>query len=387
MPVRLDLLGRDRWRGLITILCLKGVRASLLLRAVASVTLTFLIVGSYLISSSRKPAKLHQLALDRVALDGRSYGNTLEEKFYVSRDSVVKTTHIRPQSKQSSSAVQFKDKSEYVYRLKLISSDSSETLAKPNKELSHTPTEINTMHSDLNKVDKENYIFHEQNTILKNSTYNKARLKDDNSSPLSSHILSHIQPSSTFSNSDSSYKNIHNTQRNSDISNIQKQSGIKALSAEESEKYWLEGRPEKHAIKSSYQRLAGVQGSVQGTGGHSGSNQGGHSGPNHGTVPVRCSSVGHLSEVYMSPRKKFIPGYKNPCWYEKIEEPIDELYRNNGFAQYSKWYEKAFEKLRTKWSQQDKKPVMRLRCLPYFFSCWSAQVRQHRPVQEADGPP
>ena len=71
--------------------------------------------------------------------------------------------------------------------------------------------------------------------------------------------------------------------------------------------------------------------------------------------------------IFPQPQLRFLPDFKNPCWRERLETNIDNIYENNGFAKYSNDIQKSFERIKDRWKQKGGPPVYRLRCLPYFF--------------------
>ncbi|XP_075999751.1 carbohydrate sulfotransferase 15 [Genypterus blacodes] len=68
---------------------------------------------------------------------------------------------------------------------------------------------------------------------------------------------------------------------------------------------------------------------------------------------------------------KFLPGVKNPCWYEEFAGNItSDPYRTNLYAHYSRRFRTVFEYLRNAFrehlSHRNGK-LYRLRCLPFFY--------------------
>lgn len=69
--------------------------------------------------------------------------------------------------------------------------------------------------------------------------------------------------------------------------------------------------------------------------------------------------------------RKFLPGIKNPCWYEDYTGNItSDPYRTNLYARYSKRFRTVFQHLRNTFREhlfhRDGK-LYRMRCLPYFY--------------------
>lgn len=69
--------------------------------------------------------------------------------------------------------------------------------------------------------------------------------------------------------------------------------------------------------------------------------------------------------------RKFLPGVKNPCWYEEYTGNItSDPYRTNLYARYSRRFRTVFQHLRNTFREHlfhhDGKPY-RMRCLPYFY--------------------
>uniref|UniRef100_H3DQ19 Sulfotransferase n=1 Tax=Tetraodon nigroviridis TaxID=99883 RepID=H3DQ19_TETNG len=69
--------------------------------------------------------------------------------------------------------------------------------------------------------------------------------------------------------------------------------------------------------------------------------------------------------------RKFLPGIKNPCWYEEYSGNLSsDPYRTNLYAHYSKRFRTVFQQLRNTFQEhlihRDGK-AYRMRCLPYFY--------------------
>ncbi|XP_028826528.1 carbohydrate sulfotransferase 15 isoform X2 [Denticeps clupeoides] len=69
--------------------------------------------------------------------------------------------------------------------------------------------------------------------------------------------------------------------------------------------------------------------------------------------------------------QKFLPGVKNPCWYEEHSGNITaNPYRKNQYARYSKRFRNVFDYLRNAFREHFFKrngKYFRIRCLPYFY--------------------
>ncbi|CAG5134958.1 unnamed protein product, partial [Candidula unifasciata] len=88
-----------------------------------------------------------------------------------------------------------------------------------------------------------------------------------------------------------------------------------------------------------------------------------------GFAPVPCDPRAKVSEILRMRPIKFLPNFKNPCWWEPLNTStsIHDIYANNGFLKYSYSYGKAFRKLTHKFRARNSSKPYRLRCLPYFF--------------------
>lgn len=68
---------------------------------------------------------------------------------------------------------------------------------------------------------------------------------------------------------------------------------------------------------------------------------------------------------------KFLPGVRNPCWYEEYTGNItSDPYRTNLYARYARRFRTVFQHLRNTFQEHlfhhDRK-LYRMRCLPYFY--------------------
>ena len=84
---------------------------------------------------------------------------------------------------------------------------------------------------------------------------------------------------------------------------------------------------------------------------------------------IPCTCKYNLLGLILQPTPQFLPDFKNPCWRERFDQPIDALYEDNGFAKYSPRIRNALQRIRSAWSGRGRgrHPADRLRCLPYFF--------------------
>ncbi|GFR79617.1 carbohydrate sulfotransferase 15 [Elysia marginata] len=101
----------------------------------------------------------------------------------------------------------------------------------------------------------------------------------------------------------------------------------------------------------------------------------------HAKVPIACQLPAKKSEILAMEPIKFLKHYKNPCWWERIQGPVSDLYTQNPYRNYSFAVSKTFEKLKTLRSRQHPPSNYRLRCLPYFFlagqpKCGSTDIYQ-----------
>lgn len=101
----------------------------------------------------------------------------------------------------------------------------------------------------------------------------------------------------------------------------------------------------------------------------------------HAVVPIACKLPAGKSEIMAMEPIKFLNQFKNPCWWERIEGPISELYQQNPYKNYSYAISKTFGKMRAAWSKQRPPARYRLRCLPYFLlagqpKCGSTDIYQ-----------
>ncbi|KAF6719305.1 Carbohydrate sulfotransferase 15 [Oryzias melastigma] len=68
---------------------------------------------------------------------------------------------------------------------------------------------------------------------------------------------------------------------------------------------------------------------------------------------------------------KFLPGIKNPCWYEEYTgNRTSDPYRTNMYGRYSRRFRTVFQHLRSSFHKHllyRKKKLYRMRCLPYFY--------------------
>ncbi|RUS85360.1 hypothetical protein EGW08_006903, partial [Elysia chlorotica] len=101
----------------------------------------------------------------------------------------------------------------------------------------------------------------------------------------------------------------------------------------------------------------------------------------HGVIPVACKAEAEQSEIMAMKPVKFLKNFKNPCWWERIQGPISDLYLENSYINYSYTIFKTFKKLKILWSRKRPPVKYRLRCLPYFFlagqpKCGSTDIYQ-----------
>uniref|UniRef100_A0A3P9H9Y6 Sulfotransferase n=1 Tax=Oryzias latipes TaxID=8090 RepID=A0A3P9H9Y6_ORYLA len=68
---------------------------------------------------------------------------------------------------------------------------------------------------------------------------------------------------------------------------------------------------------------------------------------------------------------KFLPGIKNPCWYEEYTgNRTSDPYRTNMYGRYSRRFRTVFQHLRSSFHKHlfyRNKKIYRMRCLPYFY--------------------
>ncbi|KAK3796013.1 hypothetical protein RRG08_063398 [Elysia crispata] len=101
----------------------------------------------------------------------------------------------------------------------------------------------------------------------------------------------------------------------------------------------------------------------------------------HGVIPIACKMEAQESEIMAMDPIKFLRNYKNPCWWERIQTPLSDLYTQNPYINYSYAISKTFQKLRVRWARQKSDTKYRLRCLPYFLlagqpKCGSTDIYQ-----------
>uniref|UniRef100_A0AAX7UXL7 Sulfotransferase n=1 Tax=Astatotilapia calliptera TaxID=8154 RepID=A0AAX7UXL7_ASTCA len=69
--------------------------------------------------------------------------------------------------------------------------------------------------------------------------------------------------------------------------------------------------------------------------------------------------------------RKFLPGVKNPCWYEEYTGNItSDPYRTNLYGRYSRRFRTVFQHLRNTFHEHllhHNRKLYRMRCLPYFY--------------------
>ncbi|KAL3967876.1 zinc finger protein GLI2 [Sarotherodon galilaeus] len=69
--------------------------------------------------------------------------------------------------------------------------------------------------------------------------------------------------------------------------------------------------------------------------------------------------------------RKFLPGMKNPCWYEEYTGNItSDPYRTNSYGRYSRRFRTVFQHLRNTFHEHllhHNRKLYRMRCLPYFY--------------------
>ncbi|KAK3094309.1 hypothetical protein FSP39_000139 [Pinctada imbricata] len=72
-------------------------------------------------------------------------------------------------------------------------------------------------------------------------------------------------------------------------------------------------------------------------------------------------------DILGTPQFKFLPNFKNPCWYEPLVE--SNVYQNNKFAVVSMNARRSMMELMETWTDRltKDKNAKRLRCLPYFM--------------------
>lgn len=78
-----------------------------------------------------------------------------------------------------------------------------------------------------------------------------------------------------------------------------------------------------------------------------------------------------LFQLFSVVPRKFLPGVKNPCWYEEYTGNItSDPYQTNLYAHYSRRFRSMFQRLRNTFREhlilRDGK-LYRMRCLPYFY--------------------
>ncbi|XP_028424113.1 carbohydrate sulfotransferase 15 isoform X2 [Perca flavescens] len=88
-------------------------------------------------------------------------------------------------------------------------------------------------------------------------------------------------------------------------------------------------------------------------------------------LPELKALVNSEPHMFSAIPRKFLPGVKNPCWYEEYTGNItSDPYRTNLYARYSSRFQTVFEHLRNTFREhlfhRDGKPY-RMRCLPYFY--------------------
>lgn len=85
-------------------------------------------------------------------------------------------------------------------------------------------------------------------------------------------------------------------------------------------------------------------------------------------IKALVNSESHLFSVI--PRN-FLPGLKNPCWYEEHSlNSSSDPYRTNLYARYSRRFRAIFQQLRATFREHlvhRNGRLYRLRCLPYFY--------------------
>lgn len=69
--------------------------------------------------------------------------------------------------------------------------------------------------------------------------------------------------------------------------------------------------------------------------------------------------------------RKFLPGIKNPCWYEELTGNITtDPYKTNLYGRYSQRFRTVFQHLRSAFHHhllRRNRKLYRMRCLPYFY--------------------
>ncbi|KAK0142120.1 Carbohydrate sulfotransferase 15 [Merluccius polli] len=88
-------------------------------------------------------------------------------------------------------------------------------------------------------------------------------------------------------------------------------------------------------------------------------------------VPERKALVSSEPHMFSVIPRKFLPGVKNPCWYEEYTGNItSDPYEKNQYERFSKRFHALFEFLRNSFREhlfhRDGK-LYRTRCLPYFY--------------------
>ncbi|XP_029377069.1 carbohydrate sulfotransferase 15-like [Echeneis naucrates] len=88
-------------------------------------------------------------------------------------------------------------------------------------------------------------------------------------------------------------------------------------------------------------------------------------------VPDEKDVIETDSHLFSIIPRHFLPGIKNPCWYEELSgEMSTDPYRRNLFTLHSKTFKNACDHLKTDFHQhlyhKDGRQF-RLRCLPYFY--------------------
>lgn len=78
-----------------------------------------------------------------------------------------------------------------------------------------------------------------------------------------------------------------------------------------------------------------------------------------------------LLQMFSVIPRKFLPGVKNPCWYEEYTGNItSDPYRTNLYARYSRRFRTVFQHLRNTFREHlfhRGGKLYRVRCLPYFY--------------------
>uniref|UniRef100_A0A8C4E2D0 Sulfotransferase n=1 Tax=Dicentrarchus labrax TaxID=13489 RepID=A0A8C4E2D0_DICLA len=83
------------------------------------------------------------------------------------------------------------------------------------------------------------------------------------------------------------------------------------------------------------------------------------------------SPLSLLLQMFSVVPRKFLPGVKNPCWYEEYTGNItSDPYRTNLYARYSRRFRTVFQHLRNTFREHlfhREGKLYRMRCLPYFY--------------------